>query len=439
MSWELIKDLTDKRMKCFTTMKELVMAQETDKRSLTAEEDATFKKMNADIETYKVQIDAEKKKLDNAHAVEVLEAEMYAAAKKASAGGPQLTVGDTPNAAAAAIANEKTTTEAAKEKYARQMEGLALFIRGDISARKAKDLAQFDLSQDSMTQGGYAVRAPIQYAKELLLTLRDMTIIRQLADVMPALSSPGGWGQLTGTGTGRPTRVGERQRAAFDNTLSFGQREMFTHDQELVEKITNKLLSNPNADMLEMVKALMGESFADEQEYEFILGDGVRKPIGFMYPSAKGVPSSRHFSSGHTDSTHIGIDNFLLLPYKVHERLRAGGVYLVHSDIVYLLRTLKSALTGEYYWQPSVQAGVPDKFGGYSVYTSNKMPSTVTSGALVGCFANFKEYKILDSDKVLMSIEEHLYWETKETGISMTMYNDGQPRRQDAFAISKMP
>jgi|GEM_PF-2669828 len=437
MSLELIKDLTEKRMNCFSQLKALVDLQAAEKRALTQVEQETFSAMNADMDKFKSQIDAEKSKLDNVHLLEVREAEIYSALK-AGAVGPGLIIGDKPGTTILGGQGEGNKTEAdkAKEIYAKQCEGLELYFHSDI---KRKELEQYDLRQDVMTQGGYAVVAPVPYATEILNALRDQSVMRQLCDIMPALDSPGGWGQLTASSMGRPTRVGERQRAAFDTSLVFGQREMFTHDQELTQKITNKLLNNPNANMLGLVKEKMTESLADEQEYEFILADGVKKPLGFMYPSADGVPSSRQFSGGHVSGTAIGIDNFILLATKVHERLRAGGSYLVHTDVQYQMRIQKSLSSGDYYWQPSMVAGAPDRFNGYPVYTSNKMPATITSGSLVGAFANFSEYKILDSSRILISVEEHLYWETKETGISMTMFNDGQPRRAEAFAISKMP
>jgi HK97 family phage major capsid protein len=58
------------------------------------------------------------------------------------------------------------------------------------------------------------------------------------------------------------------------------------------------------------------------------------------------------------------------------------------------IRKLKDS-NGQYLWQPSVQAGEPDKLLGYRLYTSPYVP-VVESGSLPVAFGDFSNYWIAD-------------------------------------------
>ncbi len=66
----------------------------------------------------------------------------------------------------------------------------------------------------------------------------------------------------------------------------------------------------------------------------------------------------------------------------------------MNDSTVSILRKLKD-LNGAYLWQPSVQAGQPDKLLGYDLYTSPYAP-TVEAGALAIAFGDFRNYWIGD-------------------------------------------
>lgn len=425
MSLERIQALTDSRMACYARMSEINRKQEESKLPLSDEDKANFKSAHDQYNKDKAEIDELKAAMDRKHLLEGMDQELYAA-RQGGRPGPRLIVGDKD------MTGADGKELSADELYKKQLQGMTLFFSRKI---KGEHLEQYGLSSDSIQQGG-VFNPPTQWTNEVLVALRPLSKIRQLARVLPAMPTPGGLGRFTMSAAGRPKRVSEKERAPFDESITFGKREMFTHDQEYTIKIANKLLQVSTMPILSMVQEEAARAFAEEQEYEFILSDGDKSPLGFCYPSDDGVPTSRHFAD-HGSGTVQSIDAWKKLPKYVHETLRAGGVYIMHTDVQYDLN-LKKDTTNQYLWQPSVQAGIPDKFNGYPVITADKMPSSIQTGGIVGAFVNFKEYIILDSSQMDISVEPHLYWETKETGYSITTYNDGQPNRKDAFAISKM-
>ena len=66
----------------------------------------------------------------------------------------------------------------------------------------------------------------------------------------------------------------------------------------------------------------------------------------------------------------------------------------MNDATIALVRKLKDN-NGAYIWQPSAQAGVPDRLLGYEIYTSPCVP-TVVAEALVIAFGDFSSYWIAD-------------------------------------------
>lgn len=421
MTLERIAALNDKRMATYSRMQEIVKKQEEERREMTPEEKTNFESAYSEYNAAKKEIDELKASLDRKHLLENIDQELYSARRDGR--NPGFRIDD----------KAKDKEESTEEKYKRQLTGMEMFFRGQL--RDRADFEKYGLSSDEIARGGI-FNPPPQWSGEILTALRPQSVIRSLARVLPPLAVPGSLGRFTMTAAGRPKRVSEKERAPFDESIQFGKREMYTHEQEYTIKISNRLLANSTQNILSLINPEVARAFGEEQEGEFILSDGDKSPLGFGYPSPDGVPASRWFAD-HGSSTVTSVDAWKKLPKYVHQSLRPGGVYVMHTDLIFDLM-LKKDTTNQYLWQPSLQAGIPDRFNNYPVYPVDKMPNSISAGAMVGAFANFNEYIILDSSQIDVSVEPHLYWDTKETGFAFTVYNDGQPNRPEAFAISKM-
>ena len=73
---------------------------------------------------------------------------------------------------------------------------------------------------------------------------------------------------------------------------------------------------------------------------------------------------------------------------------RKNAKFLTNDQTLAALRKLKDT-TGQYLWQPSYQAGEPDRILGYPVETSPYFP-VLTSGAPAIAFGDFSYYNIGD-------------------------------------------
>lgn len=74
--------------------------------------------------------------------------------------------------------------------------------------------------------------------------------------------------------------------------------------------------------------------------------------------------------------------------------LKEAGFNVGDSITVATLRKLKDE-NGQYLWQPSLQAGEPDRLFGYEVMTSAYVP-TIAAGKPVIAFGDFSYYNIGD-------------------------------------------
>ena len=125
-----------------------------------------------------------------------------------------------------------------------------------------------------------------------------------------------------------------------------------------------------------------------KEEEAFFIGDGKGKPTG-IFAATGGA------ESGATTSTaNITFDDVLELFYSLRSPYRKKAVWVLNDSTVKALRKLKDS-TGNYIWNPSVQAGVPDTILNRPYYTSSYVPE-IKAGAKCLAFGDFSYYWIGD-------------------------------------------
>jgi HK97 family phage major capsid protein len=90
----------------------------------------------------------------------------------------------------------------------------------------------------------------------------------------------------------------------------------------------------------------------------------------------------------------ITADEVMNLIYALKRPYRKNASFLTNDQTLSIIRKLKDA-NGAYLWQPSYQAGEPDRLLGYSVHTSPFMP-VPAAGAKVIAFGDYSYYNIGD-------------------------------------------
>jgi len=403
-----ILEMRQKRAAAVKQARDILDRAETEKRDLTAEEEEQYKKIMTDVEELR-------KKIEREEQLRTLENEL-AQSQEAIIGGKEL-IGDDNHAG-----QQEKEVRAAFNK----------FLRGGIAALASSEVRA--LQADVDTLGGYIV-APQQFVTQLIRAVDDRVFIRPLATKftieraeslgVPALDSDisdADWTSELATGT-------------EDTAMAFGKREL--HPQPLAKRIriSNKLLRQAVIDPEALVRDRLAYKFAITEEKAFLIGNGVKQPLGLFTASPMGISTNRDVVAGTT--TALTMDGLISVKYALKQQYWPRARWLFHSSAVEQIAKLKDN-TGQYIWRESVRVGEPDRLLGFPVMMSEYTPNTFATGQYVGMLADFSFYWIVDALDMQIQRLTELYAETNQTGFIGRRELDGMPVLEEAFVRAKL-
>lgn len=151
------------------------------------------------------------------------------------------------------------------------------------------------------------------------------------------------------------------------------------------------------------------EAIAQGEGAAFVLGNGTKKPTGFLAGPApvatddktRAFGTLQFIASGEAGAMPTNPDVFLDLVYALRARYRTNAKWVTNRLVQAVLRKYKDA-QGQYLWQPSLQAGQPATFLGYGITEAEDMPG-VAANAFPLAFGDFKEGYLI-ADRVGMRI-----------------------------------
>ena len=221
-----------------------------------------------------------------------------------------------------------------------------------------------------------------QQAIDALLAEKDCSVDRALS---PEYISHAAWAYLNDTARyvklkGHiPKAVGAR---TFDREVQRQVKEEFANNtRKPVERLVLKGIT---------VKGIrsFGQAIANAEEEAFLVGDGNGKPTGLLHPTLGGQIGIT------TAGNSVTADEVLDLIYKLKRPYRTSAAFIMADSTLAVIRKLKDG-TGQYFWQPALTAGEPDRLLGFPVYTSQFVPA-VAAGQPVMAFGDFSYYNIGD-------------------------------------------
>ena len=223
--------------------------------------------------------------------------------------------------------------------------------------------------------GGYLV--PEEYDKRLIDVLEEENIMRRLAT------------RITTSGEHKINIAATKPAAAWieeGGALTFGdatfdQILMDAHKLHVAIKVTEELLYDNAFHLESYILTQFGKALANAEEDAFLNGGGNGKPLGLF--AATG--------GGHVANTVTAIkaDDMIDLVYSLKRPYRKKAGFIIKDKNLAVIRKLKDG-NQAYIWQPSYQAGEPDRILGYPVYTSAFAPEDAIS------FGDYSYYNIGD-------------------------------------------
>jgi predicted phage gp36 major capsid-like protein len=260
------------------------------------------------------------------------------------------------------------------------------------------------------------IRASAEYRADFLNILRGKAPVNNVLSTSP--DTDGGYlvpeelSARSSRGWRRPTSPLHRQgdhdlRGAQDpgcghplhRPVDGGERFVYRKQPDLCQKTIDAFKLT---DLVKVSVELLQDSMFDLESYiaqEFARAFGVAEEEAFCVGTGTGQPTGIFTENGGTvgvttSGASITVDNIIDLIYALKSPYRRNAVFLMRDVTVSALRKLKDT-NGQYIWQPSVQAGQPDRLLGYPIYTSPYVPA-VAAGALPIAFGDFSNYWIAD-------------------------------------------
>ena len=393
-----ILELREKRNKAWEAAKAFVETKRDKDGLLSAEDAATYAEMEQKVQNYSAEI-------ARMEEMEAMEAELNKPVNTPLTGKP-INGGKEP---------QKKTGRASDE----YKDAMLHAIRNNF--RNIRNV----LSEGIDTDGGYLV--PEEYDSRLIEGLEEENIFRRLGTT------------ITTSGERKINIAGSKPAVAWideGEALTFGdakfdQINLDAHKLHVAVKVTEELLYD-NAFGLEnyLIRAF-SRALANAEEDAFLNGDGTGKPLGIFAEQGGG-----EIGVTAASATEITADEIINLVYALKRPYRKKAKFIMNDATIAALRKLKDE-NGQYLWQPSLQAGEPDRLFGYEVMTSAYVP-TIAVGKPVIAFGDFSYYNIGDRGVRSFAELKELFAGNGMVGFVAKERVDGKLVLPEAVQILKM-
>ena len=387
-----INELRENRAKAWEAAKNFLDTHQTEKGTLSAEDAATYDRMEAEVVSLGKEIGRMERR-------EALDAEMNRPV------GSPLT--SRPGAA-------DIKTGRASDEYKK-----AMLTALRTNFRTVSNV----LMEGTDASGGYLV--PTEYDARLVEALEQENVIRSLATVIQTSGE-----RKINVAASKPAAswVEENGELVFGDA-TFDQVILDAYKLSVAVKVSEELLADNVYDLESFLINAFGRAIANAEEEAFLTGDGISKPTGIFHATKGGQTGVT------TAGNSITADEVIDLVYKLKRQYRANAVFVTSDSTLAAIRKLKN--DNGYLWQPALSAGEPDRLLGYPVYTSQFVPA-IAAGQPVMAFGDLSYYNIGDRGARSFAALHELYAGVGQVAFVAKERVDGRLVLPEAVQIMKM-
>lgn len=353
---DLIKRLQERRANVWEQAKALLDTAETDKRDLSAEEEASYQALNGDLD----KIDARVK--------ELVDAEQRAKDAEAAFSGLLAKPQTSP------AAGEKRDSDL--RRWARgEMRSIDIAVPSGVSFR--------DLTKGTATAGGNTV--PTTFYGQLMAHLIEVSGVMMAGPTV--LNTSSGESIEVPVTTAHSTAALVAEAAAIsESDPAFAKRTLGAYKYGVLLQASSELLSDTGVDLEGYLAMQAGRALGNAFGVHAITGDGSSKPTGIVTSASTGVTGGTGVAGAFTADNLIDLYYSVIAPY----RNSSSCGWMMRDASLGSARKLKDS-QGQYLWQPSLQVGTPDTLLGKPVYTDPNVAATATTAKSV-IFGDFSAY-----------------------------------------------
>ena len=394
-----INELRSKRAKLWEGTKAFLETHRRENGTLSAEDDATYAKMEQEISDLGREISRLERQ-------EAMDSELSKPV-------------NTPITTRPGAAKEDTKTGRASDAYRKNFWNA---MRSKNPDRSITDALQ--IGTDS--EGGYLI--PDEFERNLLSGLEENNIFRTLANIIQTTSGDRKIPIVASHGSAAWV---DEEGAYSESDDAFAQITLGAYKLGTMMKVSDELLNDSVFDLENYLSGEFARRIGNAEEDAFINGDGVGKPTGIL--AAKGgadIGVTTSSGTAFTADDLINLYHSLLTPY------RKKAVWLMNDSTVQFIRKLKDS-NGQYLWQPSLVAGTPNTILGCPVMVSRYMPE-IGAGNKAVAFGDFSYFWIADRQgRSFMRLNE-LFAAHGQVGFRGSQRVDGKLILPEAIKVMQM-
>ncbi|MFF8659467.1 phage major capsid protein [Streptomyces huasconensis] len=274
--------------------------------------------------------------------------------------------------------------------------------------------------------GGYVV--PPEFRAKMVETMKFYGAMRQVAEVITtATGATLPW--PTNDDTANVGAILGENTQVTEQDVTLGQQDIgaYMYTSKLV-RVSLQLLQDSVLDFETWLARKLGERIGRIQNTHFTTGTGTNQPEGVQTNAVIGK------TGGTGQTTSVIYDDLIDLVHSVDPAYRNSGrvQFMLADSTLGSVRKLKDTQNRPL-WEPSVQAGVPDKVVGYSYIVNQDMPAMAANAKSILFGDFFAGYLIRDvSDIQTLRLSER-YADFLQVGFLAFARTDGTP--QDTAAI----
>ena len=200
--------------------------------------------------------------------------------------------------------------------------------------------------------------------------------------------------------------------AALDPT--FSNIVLKSQKIAVLTKVSRELLTDSGVDIVSYLAGSLGKSIGIKANNLLTVGTGTVQANGVVTASALGVTGGSAVSGAFT------ADNLIDLAHAVDsDYVRQGAGFMMKRSSLGALRKLKDG-QGQYLYVPAASVGTPDAFAGFPVYENPDM-ATIATGAKSVLFGHFGSYHVRQVGGIEVARSDDAYFNTDEVGFRVTL------------------
>ena len=387
-----ILELREKRTKLWENAKDFLDSKRNPDGLISSEDAAIYDKMEADVVNLGKEID----RLEKQSAIDM--------ELNKPIGSPIL---EKPT-------NKKVKLGRASDEYKRDFLNV---LRGKPQI--------YNVMQESVdADGGFLV--PEEFENQIVMALEENNVIRSIAKTITTAAER----KIPIAATHSVAQWTPENGAYTESKPTFGQKTIDAFKLTDLVKVSTELLQDSMFNLESYISSEFARAFGVAEEQAFCTGTGVGQPTGIFTENGGEIGLTL------TSTTNITCDNIIELVHSLKSPYRRNAVFLMNDSTISMLRKLKDT-NGAYLWQPSLQAGQPDRLLGYPLYTSPYVP-TVAAEALPIAFGDFSNYWIADRMGRSVQRLNELYAGNGQVGFLATERVDATVILSEGIKLLKM-